>query len=154
MDLAMIREMYEEGNFSIEESFDNWEEAVSASVRPFIKNGIVMPEYAERVVDMVHEYGPYICIAPHIAIPHAMAPELVLSEEAHICFMKVNTPVVFGEGETEHSELFFALAAPSGQAHLEGLQYLVELLEQDGVTEALLAAKTDEDFRQLLSITE
>ena len=154
MELTMIREMYESHNFSIEESFDNWEDAVRASVKPFINNGIVKPEYADRVVEMVHEYGPYICIAPHIAIPHAMAPELVLSEEAHICFMKVNNPVIFGEGDIERSELFFALCAPSGQAHMQELMVLAEALEDEELIDALLNAKTDADFRELLSITD
>lgn len=149
MNLSLIKEMYEQKNFSIEEKFENWEDAVRASVKPFIDNGITKPEYADRVVEMVKEYGPYICICPHVAIPHAMAPELVLSKESHICFMKVNNPVSFSDNEVEKAELFFALAAPSGQAHLEELQTLCTILEEEGVIEALLNAKTEDDFRKI-----
>lgn len=152
MDLSIIKKMYEEGNFMVVDSFDNWEDAVKASVQPFIKNKIVLPEYAERVCNMVKEFGPYICICPHIAIPHAMAPELVLSKESHICFMKVNNTVSFSDNANEKAELFFALAAPSGEQHLESLQTLASLLEEEEVVNALLEAKTDSDFRKIFNI--
>ena len=151
-DFSMIKEMYQKGYFSIHESFDNWKDAVKASVQPFIDKNLVKKEYADRVVEMVEEYGPYICICPHVAIPHAMAPELVMSETSEICFMKVNKPVEFVGESTDYCELFFALCAPSGQKHMEELVKLVDILEQDGVIEALLEAKTEEDFKKLFDI--
>lgn len=150
MDFSILKKIIDHNNFAICESFDNWESAIRASVRPFINNGLVKEAYADRVVGMVHEYGPYICICPHVAIPHAMAPELILTKEPVISFMKVNQPVAFSDKPYEQAELFFALATPSNEQHLEELQVLVNLLEQEGVIEKLLEAKTRADFETLL----
>lgn len=152
MDFTILKNIFEQGNFEIYDSFHSWEDAVRASINPFIKNGLVKKEYGDSVVEMVNEYGPYICICPHVAIPHAMAPELVLTKEPIIGFMKVNHPVSFSDKPYEQAELFFALATPSSDKHLEELQVLVSLLEQEGVIEELLKAKTKEDFETLLEI--
>lgn len=146
---SLLKKMYEDKNFIIVDSFDSWEDAVRTSVKPLIDNGIVLPEYSEKVVEMVKEYGPYICICPHVAIPHAMEPSLVLSDKSHICFMKVNHTVSFSNNESEKAELFFSLAAPSGEKHLSELQNVVEFLEEENVIENLLNAKTEEDFKKL-----
>jgi len=152
MGMELLKELYLKKHFLLKEHFDCWEEAVKASVQPLIDTGAVKVEYADRVVEMVKKYGPYICICPHVAIPHAMAPELVCSETPVLCFMKVNDPVKFSDRETECSELFFSLASPSGQAHLEELQILVELLDQEEIVNSLLAAKTEEDFKRLFDL--
>ena len=136
----------------IADKFDTWEDAVRSSVQPLIDTGDVKPEYADRVVEMVKTYGPYICICPHVAIPHAMAPELVCAKTPQIAFMKVNHAVAFSDRETEKSELFFALSAPSSEHHLTELQTVVELLEEEEVIESLLAAKTEEDFKKLFNM--
>ena len=150
MDFSILKDIIKRGNFTVCESFENWETAVKASVQPFINNGLVKEAYADRVVEMVHEYRPYICICPHVAIPHAMAPELVLTKDPVISFMKVNQPVAFSDKPHEQAELFFALATPSSEQHLEELQVLVSLLEQEGVIEKLLLAKTKKDFEVLI----
>lgn len=152
MDMKLLRELYLKKRFLICESFDNWEDAVRMSVRPLVETEAVKAEYADRVVEMVKTYGPYICICPHVAIPHAAAPELSIAPEPAMSFMKVNTPVRFSDDEEEKAELFFAMSAPSGSEHLDDIQLLVEFLEQDGVIDAILQAKTEEDFKRLLDI--
>ncbi len=148
MNLDYLRELYEKGYFSIHEGFDNWEDALRASIEPLVKDGSIDAKYGDSIVNMVHEYGYYICIAPEICMPHAMDFESVHKTE--ICFMKVNKPVVFDDEENHQSRLFFALCADSGDAHLKNMQKLMELLDQEGLTEALVACETEEDFRKLL----
>lgn len=152
MDLSLLKNLYEKKHFLICESFPRWEDAVKMSVQPLIDTGAVKPEYADRVVEMVKTYGPYICICPHVAIPHAAAPELSNVDVPVMSFMKVNQPVDFCGEENETAELFFAMAAPSGSSHLDDIQILVEFLESDGVIDALLEARSEDDFKKLLEL--
>ena len=64
--------------------------------------------------------------------------------------MKCNTPVVFDEEENHQSRLFFALAANNSEEHFENMQKLMTMLEQDGIVEAMLEARTEEDFKRLI----
>ena len=148
MDTTFLKELYEKGYFSIHDKFDDWHDAVRASIEPLIRDGAVRDTYAQSIFNAVKEYGPYICIAPDICLPHAINSGDV--EKTAICFMKCNTPVVFDEEENLQSRLFFALAANNSEEHFENMQKLMTMLEQDGIVEAMLEARTEEDFKRLI----
>ena len=148
MDTTFLKELYEKGYFSIHDKFDDWHDAVRASIEPLIRDGAVRDTYAQSIFNAVKEYGPYICIAPDICLPHAINSGDV--EKTAICFMKCNTPVVFDEEENHQSPLFFALAANNSEEHFENMQKLMTMLEQDGIVEAMLEARTEEDFKRLI----
>ena len=148
MDTSFLKELYEKGWFSVHEKFNDWYDAIRASIAPLVKDGAVKGSYAESIFNAVKEYGPYICIAPDICLPHALNTGDV--EKNAICFMKCNTPVVFDEEENHQSRLFFALAANNSEEHFKSMQELMKMLEQDGMIEALLEAETEEDFRRLI----
>ena len=148
MDTTFLKELYEKGYFSIHDKFDDWHDAVRASIEPLIRDGAVRDTYAQSIFNAVKEYGPYICIAPDICLPHAINSGDV--EKTAICFMKCNTPVVFDEEENHQSRLFFALAANNSEEDFENMQKLMTMLEQDGIVEAMLEARTEEDFKRLI----
>jgi len=64
-----------------------------------------------------------------------------------ICFMKCNTAVVFDSEENHQSRIFFALAANNSDEHLENMQKLVPMLEQDELINALIRATIEEGGR-------
>ena len=148
MDTTFLKELYEKGYFSIHDKFDDWHDAVRASIEPLIRDGAVRDTYAQSIFNAVKEYGPYICIAPDICLPHAINSGDV--EKTAICFMKCNTPVVFDEEENHQSRLCFALAANNSEEDFENMQKLMTMLEQDGIVEAMLEARTEEDFKRLI----
>ena len=82
----MLREFVETGRYSFREKFDSWEEAIAASCEPIIKEGVIEPVYVEAVINCVKKYGPYIIIAPNIAMPHSTEGAEGVNETA-ICFM-------------------------------------------------------------------
>ena len=86
MDTTFLKELYEKGYFSIHDKFDDWHDAVRASIEPLIRDGAVRDTYAQSIFNAVKEYGPYICIAPDICLPHAINSGDV--EKTAICFMK------------------------------------------------------------------
>lgn len=148
MDTNFLKELYEKGYFSIHEKFDDWHDAIRACIAPLVKDGAVKESYADSIFRSLAEYGFYICIAPDICLPHAMDGGDVM--KTAICFMKVNTPVVFDEEENHQSRVFFALAANNSEAHLENMKKLMKLLEQDDIIDALVDAQSDADFRKLI----
>lgn len=148
MDTEFLKELYEKGYFSVHESFDNWRDAIKACLKPLVDDGAVKSSYAESIFKAVEEYGPYICIAPGICLPHALNTGDVL--KTAVCFMKCNTPVVFDHEENHQSVLFFALASNNTEEHLGNMKKLMKMLEQEDLLEALMNAKTDSDFRALI----
>ena len=138
----MLREFVETGRYSFREKFDSWEEAIAARCEPIIKEGV----YVEAVINCVKKYGPYIIIAPNIAMPHSTEGAEGVNETA-ICFMKVEEPVHFDPEDPEKdARLFFVLASADHEKHLENMMRLSEMLMNEELVEELLEAKSKEDL--------
>ncbi|MCI5928026.1 MAG: PTS sugar transporter subunit IIA [Pseudoflavonifractor capillosus] len=150
MKLDFFKKLYNAGLFSLHESFDSWEDAVKASIAPMVEKGMVDQEYGNAIIRHVGEYGLYIFLAPHICMPHCKEFQYV--KEAGMCIMKCNQPVYPDPNDPElYAELFFPIAAKSEGAHLDSIQDLMEILDDEETVEALLAAKTKEDFERLVN---
>ena len=146
----MMENIVRKGYYSVHESFNTWEEAVRASVQPLIDSGAVKSAYADSIVESVKKYGPYIVIAPDIAIPHAEDQTNV--NETTICFMKTNKPVVFDEDDRDKdAHLFFALASNDSNKHIENLAKLVSYLDNDEFVNKLQKATSRDEIGAILT---
>ena len=150
MKLDFFRQLYKEGLFTLHESFDSWQDAVKASVVPMVEHDMVTEAYGDAILDHVAEYGLYIFLAPHVCMPHCKAFEHV--KESGMCIMKVNQPVYPDpDDSTMFAELFFALAGKDEGEHLDCIQSLMEILDDEETMQALLEARTKEDFEALVN---
>jgi len=131
---------------SFQEGFDTWQDAVRGSGEPLKKQGFIDDRYINAVIECVEKYGPYIVIAPDIAMP----PSTENAEgvfKTGIGFMKVNRPVSFAEGDPEKdARLFFMLAAVDHEQHLQNMMELSEMLMNEELVKELLQVNSDEDL--------
>ncbi|GAA0070381.1 PTS sugar transporter subunit IIA [Clostridium sardiniense] len=144
----MLKELIEKGRYSFHEGFDNWEDAVKAACAPLEEEKAIEREYSDLIIESIKKHGPYIVIAPKIAIPHAQEGKGV--NETSICLMKTNTPVRFGDGDEYDAQLFFVLASTDNNIHLQNLSRMVELISDEEMVEKLLKAKSVEDLKELV----
>ncbi len=149
MKLDYVKKLYQQGLFDVFEGFDDWKDAIRAATSPLVKKGIVEEGYADSIFATIEEFGPYVFIAPHICMPHSQHTELV--HEAAVCFVKINQTVYYDkEADPDLSaELFFVIAVKELNAHLGVIAELADVLDDEETVEALLNAKTYEDFEKL-----
>lgn len=143
----MLQEIIDTKQYSFQDGFDSWEEAIRQACAPLVNSGAVKPEYAEHIIGNVHEFGPYIVIAPDVCIPHAQEGRGV--NTTTVGFMRCKTPVDFGPDAEYTARLFFVLASTDNEKHLGNLAKLVEMLDDEATTEALIAADTVEDLQAI-----
>lgn len=150
----MLKEIIEKGHYSFQTHFDSWEDAIRASYQPLLKDGTVEDIYVKAVIECVNTYGPYIVIAPHIAMPHSTQGAQGCNGTA-ISFMKVKDEVDFDPEDPEKKAcLFFSLAATDSDKHLENIQQLMETLMNEEIVEALLKANTLEELQTIAGTFE
>ncbi len=131
---------------SFQTSFDSWQDAIRGSGENLIKQGYIDDRYVKAVIACVEKYGPYIVIAPDIAMPHSTEKADGVYKTA-ISFMKVEKPVVFDPNDSEkNARLFFMLAAEDHEAHLKNMMELSEMLMNEDLVSDLLKAKNDNDL--------
>lgn len=100
----------------------NWKEALKKGIDPLIKIGGVEPRYYDAIIESINELGPYVVIAPGLALGHAGTDKGV----NFTCFSLVTLkePVDFGAPDNDPVEIIFSFAAPTKDAHIDALRQL------------------------------
>jgi mannitol/fructose-specific phosphotransferase system IIA component (Ntr-type) len=83
----------------------------------------------DAMVNSVKNIGPYIVIAPGIAMPHAR-PESG-SNKVGMSLITLKNPVNFGNKENDPVKIVVCLCAIDHVTHLKALSELVEMLGDD-----------------------
>ncbi len=129
----------------IEKSAKDWQEAIRISSNVLLEEGYINKSYQDAMIDSVNEYGPYIVIAPGIAMPHAR-PETG-SLKVGFSILKLDEPVSFSEAPDHQVKLFIALSCKDADTHIEILQSIISILDtQEKQESAKNASSVDELF--------
>ncbi|PJC87113.1 PTS ascorbate-specific transporter subunit IIA [Vibrio sp. HA2012] len=124
---------------------DNWRDAIKVSTDMLEASGAVEPSYYKAIVSSIEKLGPYICIAPDFAMPHAR-PEDGVNRTA-FALVTLAEPL---DIEGEQVKVMVTLAGSSSDEHMEGLMEVTQVLDDEdsetGVdVEKLLACNSNED---------
>ena len=135
-------------NVQILEGAGNWREAIRKSVLPLEKGKFVTADYKEAIIANVEELGPYICIAPRVAMPHARPEQGALKTQIAITLFRKE--IVFNR-EDARANLFISLAAADSDSHLKMLVKISELLQDEAKAEKIFAAQTADELYSCFS---
>ena len=91
-----------------------------------------------------------VCIAPEVALPHART---VAVDRLVLAVARIAPPGVGFDGEHPAVRLIFMVGTPRQQVeeYLRLVAAISRLLKSPGAREALLAAKTEAEFRAALA---
>ena len=133
------------------DSVSNWQDAVCLAAQPLLANGYIEESYIQAMIASINETGPYIVLAPKVAVPHA-SPDAGV-HQLGISLLQVKEPVDFSEDDDDDKkvQLIFVLAAVDSTAHLRALQELALILDDEEAIDSLIAAS---DPREILAIIE
>ena len=123
------------------------EHAIEMAGELLVASGRTTPDYTQQMLDALVEHGPYMVIAPGIALVHGRPSEAVL--ETGLSLVTLAEPVVFGNQANDPVRLVIGLCAFDHSSHLEMMQELATFLMDDGYVNLLLNAVDSEQIREL-----
>jgi PTS system ascorbate-specific IIA component len=126
----------------------DWREAVRAAGELMSETGTSTDTYTAEMIENVEENGPYIVIAPGIALAHARPSPAV--QRTGMSWVGLRRPVEFGHESNDPVDLVVGLAAKDRGAHQSALAELAGLLADPGTVAALREAPTAEALRAVL----
>ena len=130
----------------------DWRAAVRASGEALMAAGATTAAYSDEMIATVEQLGPYIVIAPGIALAHSRPSPAVL--QPGLSFVTLATPVDFGNRANDPVQLVVGLAAPDERSHVEALATLAGLLADGPSREALLDARNRDEVRAVIAAYE
>jgi mannitol operon transcriptional antiterminator len=124
-----LREILKTDNIQIINEVKNWLEAIRMAAEPLKQNGSVTDDYIEAMIQNIMNMGPYIVIAPKVAIPHARPEDGV--NKLGMSLLKLENSVPFSDDEKHNVQVVIVLAAIDGETHLKALSQLTTMLSNE-----------------------
>jgi len=107
----------------------DWQGAVRASGDLLVNSGKCLPEYIDAMIQTVNTMGPYMVIAPGLALLHARPGDGVLMNGFSLITLKA--PVEFGAPENDPVDIVISFCAINQTTHIAALEKLARFLRQD-----------------------
>lgn len=149
---ATLRNALSEASIALNERLGDREAAVRRSGELLTAGGRVDPEYTAALLAALEEFGPYIVLAPGVALTHARPTPAVHGVAFSV--LTLSPPVAFGHPENDPVRLVVGMAAPDDEAHIEALRQLAELLGDNARRARLVAATTAQEVLALIGPAE
>lgn len=143
----LLDELITEKTVRLNIEAEDWEDAVRKGGEILVENGFVAPSYVEAMVKNVKEVGPYIVIAPGIAMPHARPEDGV--KQVCMSLITLRNPVEFGNKTNDPVRLVISFGAVDPYSHLKALSKLMNLFTNKDYIDTIL--KTS-DVNEILKI--
>lgn len=126
----------------------DWKEAIRKSAQPLLKFGYIENRYVASMIHGVEEYGPYIEIAPGLAIPHAGLNDG--SYKTGMSMLRLSTPIPFGVEELDPVQYVVTLSSINQKNHLRALFHLLSLWQNENFLKELNATDSTTEANKII----
>jgi len=121
----------------------DWKEAVRAGGDLLVRAGVCEPRYVDAMIQVVEKLGPYMVLAPGIALAHARPEDGVL--RVGMSIVTLSTPVDFGSEANDPVRLVISFGGIDKNSHVGMLQELAVFLTEQSNQDLLTSATAVED---------
>ncbi|WP_456155695.1 PTS sugar transporter subunit IIA [Veillonella sp.] len=144
----MLHDLLSEDNVSFHYPAETWEDVIRHGGQLMVEAGFTEPTYTEAMVEVVREMGPYIVLAPGLAMPHAR-PEMGV-KQVGTALVTLERPVDFGSPENDPVSVALFLCAPNKEEHIQLLTDIAMLFEDEDFLDAAATFESLEDVQEFL----
>ncbi|MBM6629567.1 PTS sugar transporter subunit IIA [Mammaliicoccus vitulinus] len=138
-----MTQIIKEEHIQLREKVANWEESIQVAAAPLLQEGYFNDDYVKSMIKSVHDMGPYIVIAPEIAIAHARPNDNV--HKVGLSLLKLEEHINFSDN-SHYASLVFVLSAIDNEAHLEILKKLATILSDKETVQSLILANSKSEI--------
>ena len=147
--VSLLQDLLSEENVSFHYPAETWEDVIRHGGQLMVDAGFTEPTYTEAMIDVVREMGPYIVLAPGLAMPHAR-PEMG-AKQVGTALVTLEKPIDFGSPENDPVSVAVFLCAPNKDEHIQLLTDIATLFEDEEFLDAAANFESIEDVQQFLS---
>jgi mannitol/fructose-specific phosphotransferase system IIA component (Ntr-type) len=127
----------------------DWEAAVRIGGKLLLEAGICEERYLDAMVDAVRELGPYMVLAPGIALAHGRPEDGVL--KVGLSIINLSEPVEFGNEANDPVYLVISFGGVDKDSHIKMLQELAGFLMDERNQNLLKTASSVDEVMKAFS---
>lgn len=127
----------------------DWRAAVRLAGDGLVASGATTDDYTDEMISAIVDHGPYVVIAPGIALAHSRPSPAVI--RTGLSWAGLAEPVAFGHATNDPVSLIIGLAAVDHDGHLQVMAELARVLSDDPLVQKMLSAETPAGVRAALA---
>ena len=147
--VSLLQDLLSEDNVSFRYPAETWEDVIRHGGQLMVDAGFIEPTYTEAMIDVVRDMGPYIVLAPGLAMPHAR-PEMG-AKQVGAALVTLEKPIDFGSPENDPVSVAVFLCAPNKDEHIQLLTDIATLFEDEEFLDAAVNFESIEDVQAFLA---
>ena len=147
--VSLLQDLLSEDNVSFHYPAETWEDVIRHGGQLMVDACFTEPTYTEAMIDVVRDMGPYIVLAPGLAMPHAR-PEMG-AKQVGTALVTLEKPIDFGSPENDPVSVAVFLCAPNKEEHIQLLTDIAMLFEDEEFLDAAVNFESIEDVQAFLS---
>ncbi len=106
----------------------DWKDAIRLAGKGLVAAGFTTDAYTDQMIETVEKMGPYIVIAPGLALAHSRPSEAVL--KTGLSWVRLSTPVKFGNKANDPVSLVIGLAGHDENEHITVMSAIASAPDQ------------------------
>jgi ascorbate PTS system EIIA or EIIAB component len=130
----------------------DWRAAVTLAGEALTRSGSAKPGYSGRMIRMIERHGPYVVIAPGLALAHARPGAEVITDGLSI--VTLASPVNFGHPHNDPVTVVLGLAIVSADTHLAAVAAIANVFNDSSAIADLAAARSAEEVQAIMGAVE
>jgi PTS system ascorbate-specific IIA component len=127
-----------------------WRDAVTLAGEALAASGAARPAYAAEMIRMIEEHGPYVVIAPGLALAHARPGPEVIADGLSVITLR--TPVRFGHPYNDPVTVVVGLALADADRHLATIAAVANVFNDTTAIADLAAAQSVAEVQRVMGI--
>ena len=147
--VSLLQDLLSEDNVSFHYPAETWEDVIRHGGQLMVDACFTDPTYTEAMIDVVRDMGPYIVLAPGLAMPHAR-PEMG-AKQVGAALVTLEKPIDFGSPENDPVSVAVFLCAPNKDEHIHLLTDIATLFEDEEFLDAAVNFESIEDVQSFLA---
>ncbi|MDP3209565.1 MAG: PTS sugar transporter subunit IIA, partial [Rhodoglobus sp.] len=125
--------------------------AVTLAGDALAASGAARPSYSREMIRMIDEHGPYVVIAPGLALAHARPGPEVIADG--LAVVTLADPVFFGHPHNDPVRVVLGLAITAADRHLATVAAVANIFNDSTAIADLAAAETVGDVQRIMGVS-
>ncbi|EAE6153602.1 BglG family transcription antiterminator [Listeria monocytogenes] len=145
-----LEELLPKERITFQESVADWREAIQVASKSLQQEGYISRNYQHAMIENIEKLGPYIVIAPGIALPHASVDDGAY--RVGMSLLRLDKTVSFSSKAKDQVKLIIVLASIDSYTHINALSQLTNLIMKHHLLEQIEQAESAAEIAAMLTI--
>ena len=143
----VVKSLFDISRIELDVEVSDWKDAIIKVGEKLLWEEMITPNYIHHMINLVLKNGPYMVIAPHIALVHASPNDGV--KRPGVSIVRLKEPVNFGKEEFDPIQVIVCCAIEDSPQYINALMKVMSIIKHPHFIKKVMSAKCPQEIIEL-----